>query len=30
MKFDKGEKLVNLSKDYGVRRATIYDIRENR
>jgi hypothetical protein len=29
-KLDKVEKLVNLTKEYGVRRATIYDIRENR
>jgi Mor family transcriptional regulator len=29
-KFDKGEKLMNFAKEYGVGRATIYDIRENR
>jgi Mor family transcriptional regulator len=26
-KFNKGEKLINLAKQYGVGRATIYDIR---
>jgi Mor family transcriptional regulator len=29
-KLDKGEKLINLAKAYGVRHATIYDIRKNR
>jgi hypothetical protein len=29
-KLDKGEKLINLAKDYGVERATIDDIRKNR
>jgi Mor family transcriptional regulator len=29
-KVDKGEKLINLAKEYGVGRATIYDIRKNR
>jgi hypothetical protein len=29
-KLDKGEKLINLAKEYGVGRATIDDIRKNR
>jgi Mor family transcriptional regulator len=29
-KLDKGEKLINLAKEYGVGPATIYDIRKNR
>jgi hypothetical protein len=29
-KFDKCEKLINLAKEYGVGRATLYDIRKNR
>jgi hypothetical protein len=29
-KLDKGEKLINLTEQYGVGRATIYDIRKNR
>jgi hypothetical protein len=29
-KLDKGDKLIDLSKEYGVGRATIYDIRKNR
>jgi regulator of replication initiation timing len=29
-KLDKGGKHINLAKEYGVGRATIYDIRENR
>jgi hypothetical protein len=27
---DRGEKLINLAKDYGVGRATICDVRKNR
>jgi Mor family transcriptional regulator len=29
-KTEKGEKLINLAKEYGVGRATIYDIGKNR
>jgi Mor family transcriptional regulator len=29
-KLDRGGKLINLAKEYGVGRATIYDIRKNR
>jgi hypothetical protein len=29
-KLDKGEKLINLAEEYGVWRATIYDITKNR
>jgi hypothetical protein len=29
-KLDKGEKLINLAIEYGVGRATMYDIRQNR
>jgi hypothetical protein len=29
-KLDKGEKPINLAKEYGVRRAMIYSIRKNR
>jgi Mor family transcriptional regulator len=29
-KLDKGEKLINLAKEYGVKHAKIYDIRKNR
>jgi hypothetical protein len=29
-KLDKGERLINLAKESGVERATMYDIRKNR
>jgi hypothetical protein len=29
-KLDKGENPINLATEYGVRRAMVYDIRENR
>jgi hypothetical protein len=29
-KLDKGGKLINLAKEYGVGRAMIYDIKKNR
>jgi hypothetical protein len=29
-KLNKGQKRINLTKEYGVGRATLYDIRKNR
>jgi hypothetical protein len=29
-KLDKGERLINLAKEYGVGHATIYDIRKKK